>query len=47
MIKETLQNTLNLNKKRFSSEGQIAIIGAGNFTKMTMLPALLKTSAKN
>ncbi len=45
--RNTPKNTLNLNpKKRFSSEGQIAIIGAGNFTKMTMLPALLKTSAK-
>ena len=45
--RNTPKNTLNLNpKKRFSSEVQIAIIGAGNFTKMTMLPALLKTSAK-
>ncbi|NVK04804.1 MAG: Gfo/Idh/MocA family oxidoreductase [Flavobacteriia bacterium] len=33
-------------KKSEASKGVLGIIGAGNFTKMTMLPALDKTSAR-
>jgi predicted dehydrogenase/threonine dehydrogenase-like Zn-dependent dehydrogenase len=35
-----------LKKETSKSIGKIAIIGAGNFTKMTMLPALKNTNAK-
>lgn len=39
--------TVNVTNKETSvSKGKIAIIGAGNFTKMTMLPALKETGAK-
>ena len=38
--------TVEVTKKEISkSTGKIAIIGAGNFTKMTMLPALKSTKA--
>lgn len=40
-------NTITLNSNKFEgSKGGIGIIGAGNFTKMTMLPALKNTAAK-
>src|SRR5690606_37246807 len=39
-------NTVVLNSNSFETgKGGIGIIGAGNFTKMTMLPALKSTSA--
>jgi predicted dehydrogenase/threonine dehydrogenase-like Zn-dependent dehydrogenase len=41
-------NTVELLSANFKgSKGVIGIIGAGNFTKMTMLPALKKTNAFN
>jgi predicted dehydrogenase/threonine dehydrogenase-like Zn-dependent dehydrogenase len=40
------RNTLLLNDNKFAgSKGVIGVIGAGNFTKMTMLPALKTTQA--
>ncbi len=44
---ETIQNqTLVLNDRSFAgSKGVIGVIGAGNFTKMTMLPALKGSDA--
>lgn len=42
----TPEHTIVLNKKEtYSTLGAIGIIGAGNFTKMTMLPALKGTHA--
>src|SRR5690606_12404891 len=39
-------NTIVLNSNKFeSSKGGIGIVGAGNFTKMTMLPVLKSTTA--
>lgn len=39
-------NTITVNKKKIEpTKGLIGIIGAGNFTKMTMLPALKGTNA--
>ena len=39
-------NTITVNKKKIeATNGLIGIIGAGNFTKMTMLPALKGTNA--
>ena len=39
-------NTITVNKKKIEpTKGLIGIIGAGNFTKMTMLPALKETNA--
>lgn len=44
--KENLNRTVSLNARSFTGQkGVIGIIGAGNFTKMTMLPALQKTGA--
>lgn len=43
--KEVL-HTISINKNKFEKgTGVVGIIGAGNFTKMTMLPALKKTGA--
>lgn len=40
------ERTIQIQKKSYTGEkGVIGIIGAGNFTKMTMLPALKKTDA--
>jgi predicted dehydrogenase len=48
--KETTQipeNTIKINETSFEGQqGVLGIIGAGNFTKMTMLPALKKANAK-
>lgn len=42
-----LENTIVVNKKELqASRGVIGIIGAGNFTKMTLLPALKGTGAQ-
>lgn len=42
----TPSNTLKLNSNSFrESKGIIGIIGAGNFTKMTLLPAIYKSGA--
>ncbi|MEO1624661.1 MAG: bi-domain-containing oxidoreductase [Bacteroidota bacterium] len=39
--------SVDITSNRFEgSEGRLGIIGAGNFTKMTMLPALRKTDAR-
>jgi len=44
--KETPSNTISINKRSFTGQkGVVGIIGAGNFTKMTMLPAMQKTGA--
>lgn len=41
------ENTISVNKKNLiSSRGVIGLIGAGNFTKMTLLPALKGTDAQ-
>jgi predicted dehydrogenase/NADPH:quinone reductase-like Zn-dependent oxidoreductase len=41
-------NTIQLKEANYSgNKGVIAIVGAGNFTKMTMLPALKGTGAHN
>ena len=43
---QILPHTIELNLVNFSgSKGVIGIIGAGNFTKMTMLPALKGSGA--
>mgnify|MGYP002750017014 FL=1 len=40
-------SVINVNTSTFSaSAGQIGIIGAGNFTSATMIPALMKTKAR-
>ena len=40
-------SVINVNASTFSaSAGQIGIIGAGNFTSATMIPALMKTKAR-
>ena len=42
-----IQRTVHLEEHNYSaSENAIGIIGAGNFTKMTLLPALKKTRSK-
>jgi predicted dehydrogenase/threonine dehydrogenase-like Zn-dependent dehydrogenase len=42
-----LENTIVVNKKELqASKGTIGLIGAGNFTKMTLLPALKGTNAQ-
>jgi predicted dehydrogenase/threonine dehydrogenase-like Zn-dependent dehydrogenase len=42
------KNTIQLKEANYSgNKGVIAIVGAGNFTKMTMLPALKGTGAHN
>jgi len=42
----TPSNTIKLNSNSFrESDGIIGIIGAGNFTKMTLLPAIYKSGA--
>ncbi|QNM85779.1 bi-domain-containing oxidoreductase [Polaribacter pectinis] len=42
-----LENTIVVNKKELKSlKGVIGLIGAGNFTKMTLLPALKGTGAQ-
>lgn len=44
--KSSLEHTVVVNKKENkSNDGGIAIIGAGNFAKMSMLPALKNTNA--
>ncbi|HEY3406223.1 MAG TPA: bi-domain-containing oxidoreductase [Ohtaekwangia sp.] len=44
--KQPISNTVSINKRSFAGQkGVVGIIGAGNFTKMTMLPALQKTGA--
>jgi predicted dehydrogenase/threonine dehydrogenase-like Zn-dependent dehydrogenase len=45
---DTIPNSnIEITKKDYaSSKGKIAIVGAGNFTKMTMLPALKNTGAE-
>ena len=44
--KQALQHTIELSKREFSgSKGVIGVIGAGNFTKMTMLPSLKGSGA--
>ena len=45
--KSKVENTIIVNKKKFNpSKGVIGIIGAGNFTKMTLLPALKNIDAQ-
>jgi len=42
-----IENTVVVNKKKLqSSKGVIGLIGAGNFTKMTLLPSLKGTGAQ-
>lgn len=41
-----VSNTITINKRSFlGQKGVVGVIGAGNFTKMTMLPVLQKTGA--
>ncbi len=43
---ENLQNTVILSEKKFyGQKGVIGVIGAGNFTKMTMLPMMKESGA--
>lgn len=43
----TPENTIVVNKKNIqATKGVIALVGAGNFTKMTLLPALKGTNAQ-
>lgn len=45
-IKSNPSNTIKISESNFKGEkGVLGIIGAGNFTKMTMLPALKSTNA--
>lgn len=42
-----IKHTINLSQKSFTNQkGVVGIIGAGNFTKMTLLPALKNTGAE-
>jgi predicted dehydrogenase len=44
---ENLQNTVILSEKKFDGQkGVVGIIGAGNFTKMTMLPLMKESGAQ-
>ena len=44
---ENLQNTVILSEKKFDGQkGIVGVIGAGNFTKMTMLPMMKESGAQ-
>lgn len=44
---ENLQNTVILSEKKFDGQkGVVGVIGAGNFTKMTMLPMMKESGAQ-